>query len=271
MDGLSFCRSVTFWGFSNNRAPRDKLTIHLLHVCLAKPLSSVTRLGKAAGLGWWRHKMPLWTRPTSFRYCLHQGKKSHCIRCLRSSWKQTRGQDAMWRLHYNINFQRTNLTMPFPDFKLLGDPGCPHKLTVRGRTGSGEGGKPRSQTARVGVCLCPEELGDCGQVPFPLGAHVSLFVNRDNNSTYFMGLFYRWKDLIQQSTKKRAWHPVNLRCLYMELCIMLCGSLKRRGIWGGMDTCMCMSESLHCQPETVTTLLIGSTPKQNKKLKKNFF
>ena len=109
-------------------------------------------------------------------------------------------------------------------------------------------------------CLCPEELGDCGQVPFPLGAHISLFVNRDNNSTYFMGLFYRWKDLIQQSTKKRAWHPVNLRCLYMELCVMLCGSLKGRGIWGGMDTCMCMSESLHCQPETVTTVLIGSTP-----------
>ena len=138
MDGLSFCRSVTLWGFSNNRAPRDKLTIHLLHVYLAKPLSYVIRLGESgwAGLGWWRHKIPLWTRPTSFRNCLHQGKKSHCILCLRSFWKRTCGQDvAMWLLHHNINFQRTNLTMPFPDFKLLRDPGCPHKLTVRGRTG----------------------------------------------------------------------------------------------------------------------------------------
>ena len=37
---------------------------------------------------------------------------------------------------------------------------------------------------------------------------------------------------------------------------------------GRMDTCMCMAESLHCSPETITTL-IGSTPilkkVQNKK------
>ena len=54
----------------------------------------------------------------------------------------------------------------------------------------------------------------------------------------------------------------------------LCNAMwqpQREGNLGGMDTCMCMSESLHCQPETVTTLLIGSTPIQNKKLKKNFF
>ena len=35
-----------------------------------------------------------------------------------------------------------------------------------------------------------------------------------------------------------------------------------------MDTCVCMAESLCCLPETVTTLLIGYVPKQNKKLKK---
>ena len=40
------------------------------------------------------------------------------------------------------------------------------------------------------------------------------------------------------------------------------------GIWRRMDTCMCMTESLGCLPETITTLLIGYTPIQNKKLKK---
>ena len=35
-----------------------------------------------------------------------------------------------------------------------------------------------------------------------------------------------------------------------------------------MDTCICMAESLCYPPETVTTLLIGYNPIQNKKLKK---
>ena len=43
-------------------------------------------------------------------------------------------------------------------------------------------------------------------------------------------------------------------------CSMLHGSLKGRGVWGRMDTCICMDESLHCSPETITTLLIGYTP-----------
>ena len=30
-----------------------------------------------------------------------------------------------------------------------------------------------------------------------------------------------------------------------------------------MNTCICTAESLHCSPETITTLLIGYTPKQN--------
>ena len=38
--------------------------------------------------------------------------------------------------------------------------------------------------------------------------------------------------------------------------------------WGGVDTCICMAESLRCSPETTTTLLISYTPTQNKKLKK---
>ena len=36
-----------------------------------------------------------------------------------------------------------------------------------------------------------------------------------------------------------------------------------RRFWGRMDTCICMTESLHCSPETVTTLLIGYTPIYN--------
>ena len=35
-----------------------------------------------------------------------------------------------------------------------------------------------------------------------------------------------------------------------------------------MDTCICMAESLHCSPKTITRLLISYTPIQNKK---NFF
>ena len=54
----------------------------------------------------------------------------------------------------------------------------------------------------------------------------------------------------------------------MELCSVLCGSLDGRGFWGRMDTCICMAEFLCCPPETITTLLIGYPPKQNKKLKK---
>ena len=36
---------------------------------------------------------------------------------------------------------------------------------------------------------------------------------------------------------------------------MLHGSLNGRGVWGRMDVCMCMAETLCCPPETITTLL----------------
>ena len=39
----------------------------------------------------------------------------------------------------------------------------------------------------------------------------------------------------------------------------------RREVWGRMDTCICLAESLYCPPETVT-LLTGYTPRQNQKL-----
>ena len=49
---------------------------------------------------------------------------------------------------------------------------------------------------------------------------------------------------------------------HRELCSMLCGSLDGRGVWGRMDTCICMAESLCCAPKTITTLLIGYIPIQ---------
>ena len=45
---------------------------------------------------------------------------------------------------------------------------------------------------------------------------------------------------------------------------MICGSQDERRVWGTMDTWVCMTESLHCSPEPIGTLLIGYTPIQNK-------
>ena len=55
---------------------------------------------------------------------------------------------------------------------------------------------------------------------------------------------------------------------HRERCSVTCGSLRGRGVRGRMATCLCVAESFHCSPETVTSLLIGYTPVQNKKLKK---
>ena len=44
-------------------------------------------------------------------------------------------------------------------------------------------------------------------------------------------------------------------------------NLDGRGVWGRMDTSICMAESICYSPETITTLLIGYIPIQNKKLK----
>ena len=52
----------------------------------------------------------------------------------------------------------------------------------------------------------------------------------------------------------------------MQLCSVLYASLDGKGLWGRMDTCICMVESPPCPPETTIPLLIGYTPIQNKKL-----
>ena len=37
---------------------------------------------------------------------------------------------------------------------------------------------------------------------------------------------------------------------------MICGSsLDGRGVWGRMDTCMCVPQSLYCSPKTITLLV----------------
>ena len=53
---------------------------------------------------------------------------------------------------------------------------------------------------------------------------------------------------------------------HRELCSMLCGSLDGKGVGRRMNTCICMAESLCCPPETITALLIGYAPIENKKL-----
>ena len=54
---------------------------------------------------------------------------------------------------------------------------------------------------------------------------------------------------------------------HTEFCSMLCASLDESGVWWRMDACMCMTESLHCSPESTITLLISHIPIQNKKFK----
>ena len=56
---------------------------------------------------------------------------------------------------------------------------------------------------------------------------------------------------------------------HRDLCSVSRGSLDGRGVWGGMDTCVSVAESLCCLPEIITTVLIGYTQIQNKWLKNN--
>ena len=46
---------------------------------------------------------------------------------------------------------------------------------------------------------------------------------------------------------------------HRELCSLLRSSLDVRGVWGRMNTCVCMAECLCCTPDTITTLLICFT------------
>ena len=50
-------------------------------------------------------------------------------------------------------------------------------------------------------------------------------------------------------------------CIALGTLSMVCGRLDGKGVWGRMDPYLCITESLHCSPET-TTSLIGCTPIQ---------
>lgn len=48
---------------------------------------------------------------------------------------------------------------------------------------------------------------------------------------------------------------------------MLLGRLEGSGVWGSMDTCVCMAAWLCCTPEAITALLNGYPPISNIKIK----
>ena len=50
---------------------------------------------------------------------------------------------------------------------------------------------------------------------------------------------------------------------------MLYGTLDERGVWGRINTCICMAESLCCPPETLTALLLGILQYKKKFKEKN--
>ena len=50
-----------------------------------------------------------------------------------------------------------------------------------------------------------------------------------------------------------------------SLLLNVSGHLDGKGFGGRMVTCICMVESLCCSPETITTMVIGYNPIQNKK------
>ena len=50
------------------------------------------------------------------------------------------------------------------------------------------------------------------------------------------------------------WRTKDLLYKHMDLYTVLCASPDGSGVWGRIDTCLCMAESL-CSPETTTALL----------------
>ena len=46
----------------------------------------------------------------------------------------------------------------------------------------------------------------------------------------------------------------------VEAGVLTTGPPGKSGVWGRMDTCICMAEALCSAPEPITTLLIGYTP-----------
>ena len=83
---------------------------------------------------------------------------------------------------------------------------------------------------------------------------MNLWLMREGQLTEF-GMVMHTLLYLKQVTKK------DLLYKHMKLCSMLCGSLYVSGVWGRMDTCICMSEFLSL-PKIITTLLISYTSMQ---------
>ena len=90
---------------------------------------------------------------------------------------------------------------------------------------------------------------------------------------------YKWTyktERDSQTWRTDLWLPVHTAILKRErtyceaqgTLLNFVGQPGWRGVWERMDTGIWMTESLHYSPETITTLLIGYTPTQNKNLKK---
>ena len=90
-----------------------------------------------------------------------------------------------------------------------------------------------------------------------------------------------WRAVIHGVTKSRTrlsdWTELSWYVKWVNnkapLCstgnsIQCCVAAWVRGELGRTDTCLCMAESLCCPHETITTLLFGFTPIQNKKFEK---
>ena len=69
------------------------------------------------------------------------------------------------------------------------------------------------------------------------------YVNNNNNNNNHKAAIFK--------TDHQQGHAAQHR----GLCLVLCGSLDGRGVWGRMDTCICMAESLHCMSINITRLL----------------
>ena len=63
------------------------------------------------------------------------------------------------------------------------------------------------------------------------------------------------------TNKDLLWSTGNSAQCYVAACL-------GGGVSGRMDTRVCLAESLGCSLETITTLLIGHPPIENKKFKK---
>ena len=84
---------------------------------------------------------------------------------------------------------------------------------------------------------------------------ISFYYSTIKTSELWEGHIYTAICKMDNQQRPVVWH--------IELCSTLFVILDGMGVWGRTDTCMYMTESLRCSPETTTTLLISCTPMQN--------